>query len=511
VTEVKNREWRMTNVELVSRIQALRFDECKTYKEIQEELGLSTKTIAKALLRPQEILEGYQRSGPSPRPVLGDFVGRIEELLKGKDWAQERGRKVRRTARWVHRQIQKQGFRGAESTVRAYIREKLKLPRAACPIEHFPGEEVQFDFGQCVVKIGELPTVVHFVGAVFPYSTRRFLFAYPAERQECLFDAMERVYQWAEGVTKLATLDNTKLAVKKVLEGRRRAETEAYQRFRSLLGVGGRYTNVAAGWEKGHVEGTVGWAKRQVLVDLEVKDWEELQRVLEEASAKDAAERRHGESQRLVSELFEEERGLLLPLRYEGRQSYRTVRCQVSPGGLVTVDRNRYSVPVRLRGHAVRVRLYWDELVVVSGREEVARHKRDWGTCQEHYQVEHYLELLAKAPALLDHGKPFTRMPGWLVRTREELDDDRALVRLLLAVEEGRYSFEDFAGACREGLEGGGLSAAVLEQKAILRRSRGEPVEALAAGECGGLEKHRFETQSPAVYDELLEQGEEAA
>jgi hypothetical protein len=73
--------------------------------------------------------------------------------------------------------------------------------------------------GKYVVKVGELPTLVHFVGAIFPYSTRRFLFAYPAERQECLFDAMERVYQRAGGVTEVATLDNTALAVKKVLEG----------------------------------------------------------------------------------------------------------------------------------------------------------------------------------------------------------------------------------------------------------------------------------------------------
>jgi transposase len=195
--------------------------------------------------------------------VLGPFEDKIEELLRGKDWSKEKGRKVRRTARWVHRQLKKDGFTGAESTVRAYVRERFKQPRAACPIEHRPAAEVQFDFGQTVVKVAGGVTVIHFVGAVFPYSTRRFLFPYPAERQECLFDAMERVYQMAEGLTELATLDNTKLAVKKVLEGRRREETAAYERFRTALGVSPRHTNRAAGWEKGHVEGTVGWAKRQ--------------------------------------------------------------------------------------------------------------------------------------------------------------------------------------------------------------------------------------------------------
>ena len=76
--------------------------------------------------------------------------------------------------------------------------------------------------------------------------------------------------------------------------------------------LGARYTNRAAGWEKGHVEGTVGWAKRQILTDLEVRDWEELWRVLKEGCDQDARERRHVESGKLVAELFEEESSLPL-------------------------------------------------------------------------------------------------------------------------------------------------------------------------------------------------------
>lgn len=218
------------------------------------------------------------------------------------------------------------------------------------------------------------------------------------------------------------------------------------------------------------------------------------------------------ESGKLVAELFEEECSLLRPLRYEGRRSHRTVRAQVSPGGLVFIDRVRYSVPIGLRGRAVRVRLYWDELVIISEGKEVARHRRDWKGGGEHYQVEHYLELLARAPALLDHGKPFVRMPGWLRETREAMEDDRALVGLLLSVERGKYSFEEFAAACGEALKGGSVTAAVIEQKAILSRSAmGATIEALEAKDCAGLERHRFEIESPELYDELLLKEEEAA
>jgi DNA-binding transcriptional regulator YhcF (GntR family) len=169
-------------MEQVVEIQRLSQQEQKSYREICETLGVSSKTVAKALKRPEDFVEGYRREAPYERPALGDFLGEIEELLKGKEWEQRGGRRVRRTARWVYRQLRKKGFTGAESTVRAYVRDKFKQPKAACPIEHPPAAECQFDFGEYPIRIDGAVTQVHFCGATFPFSTRRFLFAYPAER-----------------------------------------------------------------------------------------------------------------------------------------------------------------------------------------------------------------------------------------------------------------------------------------------------------------------------------------
>jgi hypothetical protein len=365
---------------------------------------------------------------------------------------------------------------------------------------------VQFDFGEYPILLGGEVKVIHFVGATFCYSTRRFLFAYPAERQECLLDAMERCYQRAGGVTDRATLDNTSLAVKKVLEGKNRDETEDYARFRGLLGVHPRFTNLAAGWEKGHVEGTIGWAKRQVLLDLEVKDFEELQRVLDAACEEDAAERRHEELGKLVCEVYEEEKELLRPFPYEGRRSYKVKRGRVSPSGLVFVDDCRYSVPITLRGRMVRVRLFWNEVVFHSNHEEVSRHERDWKGGGKQFKIEHYLCLLKRAPALLDHGKPFVRMPEWLKKTREALEDDEGLVELLLLVDAGKYSFMELQRACLEVLQSGSKTRAVIEQKMLVGRGEsGDCVETLEERECGELGAYRFSLAAASLYDGIVE------
>ena len=74
----------MHSMDLVCRIQDLRNDSGKSYKEIQEVLGISSKTISKALNQPERFFEGYKRTVPAESPVLGKYHARIEELLEGK-------------------------------------------------------------------------------------------------------------------------------------------------------------------------------------------------------------------------------------------------------------------------------------------------------------------------------------------------------------------------------------------------------------------------------------------
>ena len=71
----------MLTMELVAEIQRLTYEEKKTCREIQEELGVSAQTISKALKRPEEFAEGYRRQKPVERRAIGKFVERIRELV----------------------------------------------------------------------------------------------------------------------------------------------------------------------------------------------------------------------------------------------------------------------------------------------------------------------------------------------------------------------------------------------------------------------------------------------
>jgi hypothetical protein len=76
-----------------------------------------------------------------------------------------------------------------------------------------------------------------------------------------------------------------------------------------------------------------------------------------------------------VAEMLEHERAYLMPMPtpFDG---YVEKPARVSSTCLVSVARNRYSVPCELYGQMVSTRLYPGSVVVVAGDEVVARHDR---------------------------------------------------------------------------------------------------------------------------------------
>lgn len=119
----------MHTMEVVSAIQQVAHEKKMSYREIQQELGVGAQTISKALNRPEEFVEGCRREKPVERRALGKFVKKIEELLTGKEWARKwKGRRARRTARWVYKQIKKEGRKGGQpSSFRRMWRARYSL------------------------------------------------------------------------------------------------------------------------------------------------------------------------------------------------------------------------------------------------------------------------------------------------------------------------------------------------------------------------------------------------
>jgi hypothetical protein len=213
-------------------------------------------------------------------------------------------------------------------------------------------------------------------------------------------------FEWFGGVFPEIRFDNLKSAVKKVLKGRRRVESDRFVALRShYLFVSQFMTpGLEGAHEKGGVEGEVGRYRRNHLVPVpQLRDLAELNAMLLVGCEQDLGRRIDGRAV-TVGQAWAVERPLLLGLPTEPFDACETAVPRVDAKSLVTIRQNRYSVPVRLAGLKVSVRIGAREITINHGGREVARHERLHGKFGTSAQLDHYLELLQRKPGGLERS-----------------------------------------------------------------------------------------------------------
>ena len=115
-------------------------------------------------------------------------------------------------------------------TVRRYVaalRRRVTSKEAFVHRSMAPGTTMEVDFGESWVDIAGAPCKVKYLVATLPFSNAYFAKAYPVERLESLLDGIESAFAYFGGVVGRVVLDNTSLAVKEILAGRDRVQTDS--------------------------------------------------------------------------------------------------------------------------------------------------------------------------------------------------------------------------------------------------------------------------------------------
>ena len=223
-------------------------------KQIAERLGLDIKTVRRAVA---QATAPARRAESRPRH-LDRWRAQIEQWLR-----QDR----RLTAKRIRRLLLPLAGPVAERTVRWYV---ARLKAAAAPKEVYvhrsprPGVTLEVDFGESWAEVAGVLRKVKYVVATLPYSNVYFAKAYPIERLESLLDGIQAAFASMGGVTDRVVLDNTTIAVKQVLTGRDRVQTDAFQAFRGAYPFAAAFCAPATGWEKGSVETGVTYVRNLV-------------------------------------------------------------------------------------------------------------------------------------------------------------------------------------------------------------------------------------------------------
>ncbi len=388
--------------------------EGKAIRQIERETGHSRQAIRRALSNQPPPLTSATSSAFRSAPIFGPFLARVEALITEND---SLPRKQRYTAHRIFEIIQDEGYQGCESRVRQHIatwKEAHHPPELFLPLEFEPGQDAQVDWGEGYVILAGQRQKVQFFVMHLCYSRRTYAMCFPSQNQESFLWAHVAAFRHFGGVPHRISYDNLATAVKLVFDktrkrSRSRQEARAFTSFRSYYLFESHFCQVAKGNEKGGVEGSVGYTRRNFLVPLPTAtSFEDLNRqVLKRCQQEDA--RTVARQMQTIGEAWEQERPLLLPLPPSDYDCCDMVSVRLTPYSQAQYETNRYSVPVNHARKTVTLKAYPFTIEIFDGAQKVASHDRCYEREQDLFDPLHYLALLEKKPGAFEYAKPLKR------------------------------------------------------------------------------------------------------
>jgi transposase len=424
---------------MIGKVLRMRHREKKSVREIVKATSLARNTVRKYLRFGKAEAPKYRR--PEVPGKLAPFVEAVQQALLADA---RRPKRERRTAKALHAQLAEAGYEGGYSRLTDYIRAwraergGVQAGDAYVPLSFELGEAFQFDWSEEPLVIGGVYQRLQVAHTKLCASRAFWLVAYPSQGHEMLFDAHTRAFTALGGVARRGIYDNMRTAVDRVGKGKARDVNLRFTTMCAHYLFDADFCNVASGWEKGVVEKNVQDSRRRIWLDARDQRFstlDELNAWLAERCRALWAELRHPEHKAFsVLEMLELERQHLMPMPtpFDG---YVQEFSRVSSTCLVTVARNRYSVPCEWARHTVSTRLYPSRVVIVAEDRVVAEHERQPGKGKTVYDWMHYVPLLQRKPGALRNGAPFRDLPEPLARLRQALlkhaGGDRLMAQVL--------------------------------------------------------------------------------
>ena len=428
-------------MEMIGKVRRMKMREQLSNSEIAKRTGLSRNTVKKWLKAPGDEIPKYRRQSGFTK--LSEFEQALVQALKADA---HRPKHARRSARALFAQLQAQGYRGGYSRLTDFIRAwrdqaGQAASKAFVPMSFEFGEAFQFDWSEEGLVVGGV--YHHMQVSHFKLCASRafWVVAYPSQGHEMLFDAHTRSFAALGGVARRGIYDNMKTAVDKVKKGKGRIVNARFNAMCSHYLFDPDFCNVASGWEKGVVEKNVQDSRRRIWIEAGTRQFgsfPELNAWLAERCRSLWEETAHPEHKQFtIAEMLDLEREHLMSMP-EPFDGYVENPGRVSSTCLVSVARNRYSVPCEWAGQMVSTRLYPSRVDVVAQDAIVASHTRLTNRGQTSYDWQHYIELVQRKPGALRNGTPFLDLPPALRMLRQSLlrhpGGDRVMAQVLAVV-----------------------------------------------------------------------------
>jgi hypothetical protein len=485
-----------------------------TVQGVARKFGVHRRQVRQALAN---AVPPDRKSGVWACPTLDPVKPFIDAVLAADKLAP---RKQRHTAHriWIRLCHELAEHPVAESTVRAYVRERkwelgLSGKEVWIPQDYEWGIEAQVDWYEAWVILDGERVKVQIFNMRSMKSGGAFHIAYLHATQQAFFGAHEAAFAYFGGVFHVLRYDNLASAVKKIFRGYTREEHTRFIAFRSHWQFKAEFCNTAQPQEKGGVEGEVGTFRRNHLVP--VPEFESLAALNSQLLVDCIADQsRHiGDRPTLVGPMLVQERDHLLPLPKEGYDLAETNESLVDGKGCVKTHLLWYSTPLR-PGSKTQVRALPSSIEVWYCGKRVAVHERCYERGKQIFNLEHYLDVLDKKPGALPGARPLAqwRALGLWPETFDRLwvlwkerlgkhESNRAMVDLLLLAP--KHGWPALRAAVQKALDLGCTDENAV-QCLLAQSAVPAAIVKLSSAELGDLSRYDRPMPDMNTYDKLL-------
>lgn len=365
------------------------------YEKIADKLGISVRTVRRYAHKQPNSTQ-FKRIRTS---IFDPYKDEIETLLNKEMGKQSHNIKTAmREFRAMH-----PGMRFGKTAFYDFVRHKCELKReprlARIPIEHDYGE-AQIDF--CAVTYYRAGRRVngHQFTMTFPKSDVSFVQLFPAENQQCLFEAMKSIFEYIGFVPKSILFDNASTAVSIIGgKGTQATPTKEYSDFAAWYGYEYIFCNPASGWEKGAVEHANATKRKDYFTPPpHIQDERQYNIELLERCHEDAKEHHHLKGIPKL-ELFENDKKSGIPLPDKPFECSRMELRKTDKCGLVSVKKCIYSVSDKHPSKWVMVKYgAFDVEIFEETGEFICHHRRSYQDGSTTIDSTMYADALAARP-----------------------------------------------------------------------------------------------------------------
>jgi transposase len=302
------------------------------------------------------------------RSKLDRFADQIAQLL-------ERYPKI--TSMRILEEIQRSGYDGGYSILKERVRQLRKTPTKQLTVrfETAPGVQAQMDWATYEIDFtAQGKRRVNLFSYILGYSRRQYIHFTESMDFETTIRQHIKAFEHLGGVAATCLYDNMKVVVTR-WEDDAPVYNTRFLAFATHYGYKPWACQVRRPQTKGKVERPFHYIETNLLNGREFRSLEHLNEVARWWLSQVADVRVHGTTKKTPLELHAEERPHLLPLPSLAFDTAQVVYRIVDTDGTIQYANNRYSVPWRLVGESLPVRITEKHLIAYDrSLSEVARH-----------------------------------------------------------------------------------------------------------------------------------------